>query len=80
MASIAPAFDLPGLQPAKGSHEIGDRRADLSRTVFLNEMDALHRDFRLIGPCAAKLALAPWSSAPGSERKYNFGTWLCASH
>jgi hypothetical protein len=44
---------------AKGPHEIGHGRANLSRTVFLDEMDALHRDFRLIRPSAAKLALTP---------------------
>src|SRR6266851_3635062 len=51
------SFRIARLQAAKGPHEIGDRRADLSRTVFLNEMDALHSDFRLIRPSAAKLAL-----------------------
>ena len=51
------SFRITLLQTAKGSHEIGDGRADLNRTVFLDEMDALHCDFRLIRPCAAKLAL-----------------------
>jgi len=51
------SFRLARLEAAKGPHEIGDGRADLNRTVFLHEMDALHCDFRLIGPCAAKLAL-----------------------
>ena len=44
------SFRLARLQAAKGPHEIGQGRANLSRAVFLNEMDALYRDFRLIRP------------------------------
>ena len=51
------SFRLARLDAAKRPHEIGDGGADLHRTVFLDEMDALQRDFRLIRPGAAKLAL-----------------------
>ena len=76
---IASSFRLGRLQAAKCPHEIGHGRANLNRAVFLNEMDALHCDFRLIRPSAAELALtamieraeAPYgskASAPGCAR------------
>ena len=57
-SSLSRQLSTCPLEAAKRPHEIGDRRADLNRTVFLDEMDALHCDFRLIRPGAAKLALA----------------------
>jgi len=33
---------LPKWLSAQASHKVGDRIADLGRTVFLDEMDALH--------------------------------------
>jgi hypothetical protein len=54
---------------AKGPHEIGDGRADLDRTVFLDEMDAFHRDFRLIRPGSVQ----PSAPSKGIRRSQSFG-------
>src|SRR5262249_6781248 len=42
---------------AQVSHKTRHGQADLGRTVFLDEMDALDRDFLLVGPPAAELTL-----------------------
>src|ERR1700687_1764167 len=43
--------------PGQAADEIRHGSADLGRAVFLNEMDAFHRDFRLVRPRAAEVAL-----------------------
>src|SRR5260370_11657290 len=43
---------------AQAADEIRHGSADLGRAVFLNEMDAFHRDLRLVRPRPAELSCA----------------------